>query len=109
MDNNKIVTIIHTLSLIGALCGVVLFLFGVFCGWMVLGISALLLFLVRLFMRAKTTNKLLMRHLSILMFGAGFLLGGAYLMSEGKSYWVIPLVIDAVIECYISFRLGAKR
>jgi len=96
---------LHTLSMSVAFVGVVAFVFGFEYGWMVLGAGAFALFLVRLYVRAKTTDKGQMRLLSILMFGAVLLLGSSYLMYSGKHYWVIPLLIDAVVELYVSFRM----
>ena len=40
-----------------------------------------------------------------LMFSAVALCAAAYLMMEGKRYWLLPLMISACVEFYSSFRL----
>lgn len=88
-----------------ALVGVIAHVLEFPYGWTILAVAAFMLFLVRLYIRARTTNQGTMRLLSILMFGAVLLMGAAYLMYAGKHYWVLPLLIDALIELYVSFRL----
>lgn len=109
MNNNKVVKVLHAIALIASFLGMIVFTVGYSFGWMILAIGAFLLVMVRLYMRAKAVDKLLMRQLSILLFGAAFLLGSAYLMKEGKNYWVIPQMIDAVIELYVSFRVDNDK
>lgn len=108
MDGQKIIKIAHCISLTIAFAGVIIFTIGYHFGWMVLLTGAMFLIFVRLYSRAKATDKSLMRLLTILIFGAAMLLGAAYLMKEGKSYWLLPLLIDTVVEFYVSFRLGNK-
>ncbi len=88
-----------------ALIGVIAYVFGFAWGWAILAVAAFVLAMARLFIRARITDKNAMRLASILMFGAVLLLASAYLMYSGKHYWVLPLLIDALIELYVSFRL----
>lgn len=108
MYTNKTINTIHTISMGLAIVGVVLQIVLGDWGWVILAAASLSLFFTRLFMRAKTTDKNSMRQLSILLFGAVLLLGSAYLMYSGRRYWVVPLIIDSVLELYISLRMDDK-
>ncbi len=88
-----------------ALVGVIAHVLEFSYGWAILAVAAFMLFLVRLYIRARTTDKNAMRLLSILMFGAVLLMGAAYLIYSGRHYWVLPILIDALVELYVSFRL----
>lgn len=102
---NKTISIIHSVSMGVALVGVIAFIMGFEYGWCVLACGAFALFLVRLYMRAKTTDRNQMRLVSIMMFGAVLLFAASYLMYSGRHYWVLPLLIDAVVELYVSYRM----
>ena len=106
--SNKIFNILHNIAMFVVIAGVLIYTIGYNIGWAIIAGGAFALILIRLFARAKATDKLQMRHITILLFGAALLLGTSYLMKEEKSYWVIPLLCDAVIELYVSFRLGKK-
>lgn len=102
---NKTISMLHSLSMGVAFVGVISYILGFEYGWVALAIGALVLFMVRLYVRARTTDKNQMRLLSIMMFGAVLLLSAAYLMYSGRHYWVIPLMIDALVELYVSYRM----
>lgn len=108
MYTNKTINTIHTIAMGMAIVGVIAQIMMGNWGWIILAAAALALFFTRLFMRAKTTEKNAMRQLSILLFGAVLLLGAAYLMYESRKYWVVPLLIDSVLELYISLRMDDK-
>lgn len=99
------VNFIHNIAMVLVLIGTLLYTIGQEFGWMIEGIGAFTLVLTRLYMRAKTTDRNLMRQYSIMMFGAILLLGAAYLMQNHKQYWILPILIDSIIELYISYRI----
>ena len=101
----KVVSALQNIAMVIAFVGIIAFILDFSYGWLILAVAAFVLFMVRLFIRARLTNKNDMRLMSILMFGAVLLLGASYLMYVGKHYWVIPLLIDALVELYVSFRL----
>ncbi len=84
--------------------GAIAFTVGLYYGWVPVLICGLLLFFVRLNHRMKTDDFKLRRLYSILMFSAVALCATAYLMMEGKRFWLIPLMISAVLELYSSLR-----
>lgn len=88
-----------------ALIGVVSHIGGYLYGWCVLGFGAMLMLIVRLIWHARIGNKTTRRQILILMFGALMLLSATYLIYIGRRYWVIPIIIDAIVELYVSFRL----
>lgn len=102
----KNINISHSIMMLLSLLGVVLHIFGFGMAWLVLASGAMGLFFIRLFVRVKCKDKNMVRLLSILMFGSVLLLGASYLMYSGRHYWVIPLMIDAVVEFYVSVRMG---
>lgn len=106
---NNYVNYLHTASMAACIVGVMLFMFGMSYGWLVLAVASFVLFMTRLFIRAKTRNATMVRQLAILMFGAVLLLGASYLMYTGRRYWVLPLLVDAVLELYISIRMDNSQ
>ena len=102
---NKTFSLVHALSMLVALIGVVAYIFGVREGYIILGVGAVLMFIVRLFAHARIEDKTQRRQIAILALGAVFLMGAVYIMYQSKRYWVIPLLADALIELYISFRM----
>lgn len=102
---NKAFNLVHALSMLVAFVGVVLYVFGVREGYLVLGAGAVAMFLVRLFAHAKAEDKTERRQIMILVAGSVFLMAAVYIMYQSKRYWVIPLLVDALVELYISFRM----
>lgn len=103
---NKNLNIMHSVCMALALIGIVMFVLAYKHAWLVLAIASLALFLIRMFIRLKEKNKTTLRLMGILLFGAVLLMGSAYLMYRGRRYWVLPLLIDAAIELYVSLRMG---
>lgn len=85
--------------------GAVAFCAGATIGWCGVLACGLLLFFLRLRARMGEDDFRRKRILSILMFSAVALCAAAYLMMEGKRYWLLPLMISACVEFYSSFRL----
>lgn len=102
------VNMAHAIAMVTTLTGVILHILGISAGIYCMLAGAALLFFVRLYMRAKATDKKLMRLLSIMMFGATLLICSALMIYSGKRYWVIPLLVDAVVELYVSFRMEKR-
>lgn len=102
---NKAFSLVHALSMLVAFIGVVIYFFGIREGYIVLGAGAVAMFLVRLFAHAKTDDKTERRQILILTMGSVFLMVAVYIMYQSKRYWVIPLLADALVELYISFRM----
>lgn len=105
MQTSRTIATLHITAMLVALAGVVAHIVGFGYGWLMLAIGAGAMFIVRLYIRARLTDKNAMRQTGMLMFGAVVLIAAAYLMYSGRRYWVIPLLIDAAVELYISFRL----
>lgn len=105
---NKTFSLLHSTAMLVALIGIILHILGVEIGYIILGIGACLLLFTRLFAHAKIEDKTMRRQIMILAFGAVFLISASYLIYLGKRYWLIPLIADALIELYISFRISNK-
>lgn len=105
---NRTTSLLHTTALIIALVGIIAHIFGVEFGYVILGIGACTLFLIRLYAHAKIEDKTMRRQIMILAFGSVLLISVTYLIYLGKKYWVLPLTADALIELYISFRISNK-
>ena len=105
---NKI-SLVATVAMYAVLIAVVLHLAGFDWAWMALAASALVLFLCRLYIRARETNRNLMRLLSIQMFSAALMLAAAYLIYTSRRYWILPLVISSAVELYVSFRISKEQ
>lgn len=105
---NKI-SLIATVAMYAALVAVVLHLASFSWAWMALAASAVVLFLCRLYIRARETNRNIMRLLSIQLFSAALMLASAYLIYTLRKYWILPLVISSVVELYVSFRIGKEQ
>lgn len=105
---NKI-SLVATVAMYAVLIAVVLHLAGFGWAWMALAASALVLFLCRLYIRARETNRNLMRLLSIQMFSAALMLAAAYLIYTSRRYWILPLVISSAVEFYVSFRISKEQ
>ncbi len=73
--------------------------------WVLVLGGGLVLFFTRLSVRMRSDDFKTRRIYSILMFSAAVLCVCAYLMMKDKSYWLLPLMISAVVEFYSSFRL----
>lgn len=69
----------------------------------------LTLFFIRLSLMMREEDFRLRRLYGILMFSATSLCVCAYLMMKGRDYWLIPLMISAVLELYASLRGGDAR
>lgn len=101
----KSINTVHVVAMATCIVGIVLHILDIPAGCIILAIGSVALLFARVYSRAKATEPNLMRQLSILIFGALLLLGAAYLMHTGREYWLIPLLIDAVVELYISLRM----
>lgn len=86
------------------IAGVLIFMSGNNIGSIVLGIGALVMFGIRGYNRAVCHDKAIMRLYTIQVFGSIMLMGAAWLMYSGRHYWIIPLLICAAVELYVSFR-----
>lgn len=73
-------------------------------GWIGVLASGVVLFFTRLGERMRAEGVGERRLIGILMFSAASLSASAYLMMEGKRYWLVPLMITAVLELYASLR-----
>lgn len=104
----KLIPKIIIVAMYAALISVFLYIIGIEYAWLALAISATLMFLGRLYLRARETDRNTMRLLSIQLFSSVMLLASAYLMYTSRRYWVIPLLITSAVEFYISFRLDRK-
>lgn len=77
---------------------------GASFGWVGVLACGLVLFFLRLRERMSEDDFRKQKLLSILMFSAVSLCACAYFMMNGKTYWLIPLLISACLELYCSFR-----
>lgn len=73
-------------------------------GWVGVLAAAVVLFFTRLGERMRADDVRTRRLVGILMFSAASLGASAYLMMEGKRYWLVPLMISATLELYASLR-----
>ena len=103
-------TAVSVAGMVSVLVGAVLYEAGVGEGWWAVLVGGLLLFFGRLHAhmqgdKAQQSQKGNGRVSSILMFSAGMICVGAYLMMKGKGYWLLPLMIAAATELYAGLRM----
>ncbi len=97
------------LSYFGMACGVVgalAYVIGMHYGWVGVLTSGLLLFFTRLASRMKEEGFRERRLLGLLMFSGVCLCASAYFMMNAKTYWVIGLMMSAMIELVVTWRWG---
>lgn len=89
--------------LIGAIMKVV----GFYEAWIPTLAGAALLAFTRIYQRIKFASKSSKpsRLPAIMLFSSGLMIYSAYLMYNLKGYWVLPILIVAVLEFYISYRI----
>lgn len=105
MKTERLLSVADTLAMAVALAGVVMAVLRIDYAWIVIAAGAGVACLVRLFVRARTTDKNQARLLGVHLFAAALLLLTAYLLYAEKRYWILATAIAAVVELYVSFRL----
>ncbi len=88
-----------------ALIGVILAVLKIHISWAVIAAGALTSFFIRLFIRAKMKDKNAMRLMSVHMFAMVALLAAAYIIYSERRYWIIPVLVCALVELYVSLRM----
>lgn len=99
------VEILNTAAMAAVVIGTVAHCINSSYSWIPTLCGGLVLFFLRLSVRMGSDDFKTRRIYSILMFSAAVLCVCAYLMMKNKSYWLLPLMISAVVEFYSSFRL----
>lgn len=88
-----------------ALVGVIMAVCKSEFSWIVILVGAGLSALVRLYVRARTTDRNQMRLMAVHLFASVALMLTAYLLYAEKRYWIIPTAVAAAVELYVSFRI----
>ncbi len=87
------------------LVGAILAVGGVDYSWIVIGGGAFTSLIIRLVARARERDRSVVRLLSLHVFACVAMIGAAFLIASERRYWILPLLIAAVAELYISFRM----
>ncbi len=106
---NRTIYRIDSMAMAVALIGVIMAVLKLEYSWAVIGAGALVSFFMRLYLRAKMTDRNAMRLMAVHMFASVALLASAYIIYSERRYWIIPVVICAVVELYVSFRVRQKK
>ncbi|MCI5776880.1 MAG: hypothetical protein MR215_04555 [Bacteroidales bacterium] len=100
----KTTDILTLIAMTAGVLGALTYSLDGYWGWVFLLASGLILFFVRLNHRMREKDFKTRRIYSILMFSSASLCTSAYLMMEQKQFWLVPLMVSAVLEFYCSVR-----